>query len=476
MCQRMPLHPRLFLTNLVSKEKNMQNKEDFFSIFNPVSSKQWKQQIQYELKGADYNETLIWESPEGIKVKPFYHSDENIKANAVVSESTFKVLQKIFVHNEEAANKRTLDVLNRGAENIYFTIENENISIEKLVQGLPISNTIYTFYLPFLSIDFVKKTIAFLQQNNFQFKFLVDPIAKLASEGNWFSRQKSDFDTLQEINNSGVSFLNINTKIYQNAGANMVQQLAYSLAHLHEYLGSLNSIHSIITIEVSIGTNYFFEIAKLRALRILMASLLEEYDLSPKIHIIAQPTLRNKTLYDYNTNMLRTTTECMSAILGGADEVTNLPYDYIYHKENEFGDRIARNQLLILKNESYFDIVNNAAEGSYYIESITHQLAEKALELFKEIEKTDGFITHLIKGNIQKKIDESAQKEQEDFDTGKEILLGTNKYPNKNDLMKNDLELFPFVKQNPRKTLITPIISRRLAEKMEQERLENETI
>jgi methylmalonyl-CoA mutase len=164
----------------------------------------------------------------------------------------------------------------------------------------------------------------------------------------------------------------------------------------------------------------------------------------------------------------------MSAILGGADAVANLAYDAIYHKDNEFGDRISRNQLLVLKHESYFDKVNNPADGAYYIETLTEQLAEKALELFKDIEKNGGLISQLIDGTIQRKINESAQKEQELFDSGKEVLLGTNKYPNKNDQMKNDLELYPFVKQNARKTLITPIIEKRLAEKLEQERLSQE--
>jgi methylmalonyl-CoA mutase len=165
----------------------------------------------------------------------------------------------------------------------------------------------------------------------------------------------------------------------------------------------------------------------------------------------------------------------MSAILGGADAISNLPYDSLYHKDNEFGDRISRNQLLILKNESYFDKVNNPADGSYYIESLTRQLAEKSLALFKDIEANGGFLKQLKEGIIKRKIQESADKEQELFDSGKEILLGTNKYPNPKDQMKNDLELFPFVKTKPRKTLIVPIIEKRLAEKAEQERLSNES-
>jgi len=161
----------------------------------------------------------------------------------------------------------------------------------------------------------------------------------------------------------------------------------------------------------------------------------------------------------------------MSAILGGANAISNLPYDALYHKNNEFGDRISRNQLLVLKEESYFDKVNNPADGTYYIDTLTAQLAEKALELFKKMETKGGLITLLVDGTIQRKINESAQKEQELFDSGKEVLLGTNKYPNKEDRMKHDLELFPFVKQNARKTLVTPIIEKRLAEKLEQERL-----
>jgi len=254
----------------------------------------------------------------------------------------------------------------------------------------------------------------------------------------------------------------------------VLQELAYSLAHANEYLNHISILHQPIVFKISVGTNYFFEIAKLRAYRILFNNIAKEYNPNLECHLVVTPTRRNKTIYDYNVNMLRTTTECMSAIIGGADAIANLPYDALYHKDNEFGDRIARNQLLILKNESYFDKVNNPADGTYYIESLTQQLAEKALILFKDIEANGGFLKQLKEGIIKRKIQESADKEQELFDSGKEVLLGTNKYPNKYDKMKHDLELFPFVKVNPRKTLITPILEKRLAEKIEQERLGKE--
>jgi methylmalonyl-CoA mutase len=450
--------------------------EKLFDEFDVVSSKEWKQKIQFELKGADYNETLVWESPEGIKVKPFYHVDEfENNVNVTTNVTDFKILQNVFVHNVSKANEKAKNTLNRGAESIRFSIENDTISLEDLFADLPNENTSYSFYLPFISNDFVTKINAFAKQNNYQITLLIDSIGQLVKDGNWFENLEQDFSKLNQIaKNSSLSFLNINAATYQNAGANIVQQIAYTLAHANEYFNRIENINTPITIEVAVGSNYFFEIAKLRALRMLFNLLAKEYNHTFDCQIIATPTKRNKTLYDYNVNLLRTTTECMSAILGGANAVSNLAYDAIYHKDNEFGDRISRNQLLVLKNESYFDKVNNPADGAYYIETLTEQLAEKVLSLFKDIEANGGFITQVIEGTIQRKILESAQKEQELFENGKEILLGTNKYPNKNDQMKNDLELYPFVKQNPRKTLVTPIIEKRLSEKMEQERLASE--
>lgn len=451
--------------------------DKLFQEFESVSSKQWKQQIQFELKGADYNETLIWETPEGIKVKPFYHSDEfenKVSVNTRVSD--FKILQRIYVFDVEKSNKRAKETISRGAESVYFTIEKPETDLSALFNKLPKEVTYYVKTL-FLSEEFSLKVNEFAKANKLQIKLLLDPIGQLTQDGNWFTNLDTDFSVLNNLNTKvEIPFLSVNSGLYQNAGANMVQQLAYTLAHINEYFNriQLTTDNRQLTIEVSVGSNYFFEIAKLRALRMLFDVLKKEYNYNFDCHIIAQPTKRNKTLYDYNVNMLRTTTECMSAVLGGADAVSNLAYDVLFHKENEFGDRISRNQLLVLKHESYFDKVDNPADGTYYIETLTEQLAEKALELFKDIEKNGGLITQLIEGTIQRKISESAEKEQKLFDEGKEILLGTNKYPNKEDRMKHDLELYPFVKQNPRKTLITPIIKKRLAEKLEQERVEKE--
>jgi methylmalonyl-CoA mutase len=449
-----------------------------FDDFSPISSKQWKQKIQFELDGADYNKTVIWNSAEDIQVKPFYHYDEDYKTASIKTKaSNFKICQNIFVYDVDKSIQRALNTLDRGAESLRFTIENEKTDIQKLLENIPLENRIAYFNFNFISIDFVKRLDAISIQKNAVFYCNLDPIGQLAREGNWFATSdKNNFETLEEIlkATTNLSLLGVDLGLYQNAGANITQQIAYGLAHANEYLNRFPDLTKPIVFQVAIGTNYFFEIAKLRALRMLFNLIAAEYNPDLECHLLATPTKRNKTIYDYNVNMLRTTTECMSAILGGADAVANLPYDSLYHRDNEFGDRLARNQLLILKHESYFDKVDNPADGSYYIESLTIQLAEKSLALFKDIEANGGFLKLLNDGTIKKKIQESANKEQELFDAQKEVLLGTNKYPNPEDKMKHDLELFPFVKIKPRKTLITPIIEKRLAEKLEQGRLESE--
>jgi methylmalonyl-CoA mutase len=453
-------------------------KQSLFSDFDPISSKQWKQKIQFELKGEDYNDSLIWNSPENIKVKPFYNQEDLQDKLPITSKTNgFKICQNIFVFDLEKSIERALESIERGADSIIFTIENETIDIAKLLEKLPLETNEIYFNLNFISKEYISKIETISKLRNAKIYCNLDPIGQLAKEGNWFkSQEKDNFESINTISKliSNSSIISINSSLYQNAGANMVQELAYALAHANEYLNRISTINQPIVFRISVGTNYFFEIAKLRAYRILFNSIAKEYNPNLECHLVVTPTKRNKTIYDYNVNMLRTTTECMSAIIGGADAIANLPYDALYHKDNEFGDRIARNQLLVLKNESYFDKVNNPADGTYYIESLTHQLAEKALILFKDIEANGGFLKQLKEGIIKRKIQESADKEQELFDSGKEVLLGTNKYPNKEDKMKHDLELFPFVKVNPRKTLITPIIKKRLAEKIEQERVGKE--
>ncbi len=449
-----------------------------FKEFDKVSAKQWKQKIQVDLKGADYNDTLITHTPEGIDIKPFYSSEdiETVTLSSSSQASQWKICETIYAKNASVTNERARAAMERGTEALRFVLPSEDISLKTLLQDIDLDDVPVHLESHFLSEIFLKKLIPF---QNSGLTIGLDILGNLAKSGNWYHGLEKDHDIIQKaLEDIGhkSSIFSVDVGLYQNAGANMVQQLAYGMAHVNEYLNHFGAeAVGDVEFKVSLGGNYFFEIAKLQAIRKLWFTLVSAYtDDPPRCRIHTTPSKRNKTLYEYNMNMLRTTTECMSAVLGGTDTISNLPYDTLYHKHDEFGDRIARNQLLILKHESYFDKVNNPAEGAYYLESITEQLVEKALLLFKEIEAGGGLLRQLKEGTIQRKIQESAAKEQETFDSQADVLVGTNKYPNEQDRMRDELELFPFVKRDKRKTLVVPIIPKRLAEEMEQKRSKRE--
>lgn len=447
-----------------------------FNDFDAVSAKEWKQKIQFDLKGADYNEALVFKSLEDIDIKPFYNREDLSEMISVKPTTTgWKNSFKIEVTEASSGNQSAIDILKKGAESIYFLIKNEEVQIEELLKD--IEDVTIIIETDFLSTDYIQKIDQVAESSKLTIYILSDIIYQLASTGNWFKNLKQDHQDMVTITNHCnhlQSLISIDMSLYQNAGATMVQQLAYGIAHVNEYLNHYDSHKneslktSPIIFKVAVGSNYFFEIAKLRALRSLWKTLASAYGIQMDCKILAFPSHRNKTIVDYNVNMLRTTTECMSAILGGADFIHNLPYDDIYNLENEFGSRITLNQLLILKNESFFDIVSNPASGSYYIETLTTQLAEKGLSLFKNIEQGGGFLHQLKEGIIQRKIKESAEKEQELFDQEEITLTGTNKYQNIDEITpKFQKQVFP--EKKSRKALLEPIITKRLSENLEKQ-------
>ncbi len=455
------------------------SKSNLFENFESVSAKAWKQKIQFELQGKDFNDHLVWNSIEGIDVKPFYHSEAYSKAPSIQhTASDWNIGHSIYVNSVEKSNTHALELIENGVESLHFTLPIADISVEELLKNIDTSSVPIYFEPLRLSEKLIKSLRDFSLKNKTSFYILQDPIGHLARSGNWHENLKTDLHTLKQtiaLGDTLKSVISVDLGLFQNAGGSMVQQLAYTLAHANEYLNLFDgeSIKSVV-FKVSVGGNYFFEIAKLQALRVLWHSLTKDYELSIDCHILTQPSRRNKTIYDYNINMLRTTTECMSAILGSSDTIMNMPYDHLYHKDNDFGDRLSRNQLIILKKESYFDTVSNPTEGAYYIETLTQQLAQKSLDLFKEIEKQGGFLKLLKEGMVQRKLKEHAQKEQHLYDEGTEGLLGTHFQQNALDTMKSDLEIYPFIKQQARKTLLEPIIPRRISEEIEQKRLKDE--
>ncbi|SEB70586.1 heterodimeric methylmalonyl-CoA mutase small subunit [Tenacibaculum sp. MAR_2009_124] len=448
-------------------------KKYLFNEFETVSPQAWKTKIQVDLKGADYNDSLLWKTNEGITVKPFYTKEDRTFEQISLPEKGFEICQTIEVKNEIEANTFALKSLQRGANSLEFTLENP-IDYKTLLKDINFKEIKTFFNFKFLSSKFILELSEFTNSSNCYFN--IDIIGNLGTTGNWYNNLKTDHLELENVSKNVKNFLGVNASIYQNAGANITQQLAYALAHANEYLNHFGKeIAKHIHFNFSIGNNYFFEIAKLRAFRILWASLLKEYEIEENnTQIFSQPSLRNKTLYDYNVNMLRTTSECMSAILGGSNVISNQTYNKTFQPSDEFGERISRNQLLILQQESELKEAQNIADGSYFIEDTTKQLVNKALEIFKQIEKGGGFLKQLKEGTIQKKIKESANKEQEQFNNDELVLLGTNKIQNPKDRMKDKLNTPIFVKIRKEKTLIEPIIEKRLAEELEQKRLKDE--
>lgn len=443
-------------------------------LFDEMPSAAWKLALQAGLKGADYREKLVWESLEGIHVKPFYHADEDAIATPDFSnQAAWKIAENFYVGNIKSCKKLIVAAIQNGTDSLILEAD-KPFDAAYLLSELPKNPHCVYLNVNFCDADFFEKFILLCRELNIKLHLLFDPIGHLAQTGNWFKNLKEDREIFENLSAKfpDISVAGIHASVYQEAGAHMVQQLAYTLAQLAEY--SRWNSRLPFTVLQTVGSNYFFEIAKIKALRWLHASLADKLQSHQPLHILAMPGKRNKTLYDYNVNLLRSTTECMSAVLGGADEVANLPYDAFFKKDHAFSRRLARNQLLILKEESFLNRVQNPAQGTYYIESLTQALAEKALLLFKQTEKEGGLLTLLKKGTVQEKVAQSHQKEQKMLQEGKLVLVGTTRYQDKSEQARNRSELYPFVKSRPQKTLIKPLIARRLAENIEKERLENE--
>jgi methylmalonyl-CoA mutase len=432
----------------------MKNNKFLFEEFPPVTEKEWKQKIQFDLKGEDYS-TLITKTLEGIDIKPFYHKDSFVRLPYTFRPETFKILHQydfiprpddIAFSFKQAVDKVRITAFERPDEDLLEEKKND-------------------WDIRFYDENF------FEQLKEKQTAFIFNPVARLLRTGNWYQNERNDFYALEKLSNNPQWHIEIDASVTQNAGANIVQQLAYALAEGNLYVEHFGKeILPKIRFKFAVGYHYFFETAKFKAFRYLW-KIISEHENEPVIY--ALPSLRNKTLFDPYVNMLRTGMEMMAAVLGGADEIANLPYNYIYKKFDPNAMRLASNQLVLLKEEAKFNRMLNTPEGSYYLEEIAYRLAEKALDVFKQIENGGGLLKQLYEGQIQRKIEENAAKEQQLFDEGKLILTGTNKYINTGEKLPG-YDKNPFMpRADGAMTLIKKIIPVRLAEKTERERIKN---
>ncbi len=441
-----------------------------FSEFPPVSTEEWEKKIHEDLKGADYEKKLVWKTPAGIRVKPYYRKEDlqgleyldelpgefpYLRGNKVQDNAWF-IRQDIKVDNIEAANKKALDILMKGIDSLGLILEKDNNysadDLELLLKNIFAESVEINFICSHEQAEDIMKVHAkLLEKYNRDFQKVhgsvaFAPLTELLRTGSHPVDRESSFDTCKSLLGLAqhlphFSVIAVNGTYYRNEGSSIVQELGFSLAEGAEYLTqitergvSIDKVAPNIKFNFGVGPNYFMEMAKIRAARYLWANIVKAYGVSDttltRMNIHAVTTDWNKTLYDPHVNMLRTTTESMSAIIAGIDSLTVRPYNSIFSEADEFSERIARNQQLLLKEESHLDKVVDPSAGSYYIENITDALIREAWTLFLEVESMGGFMEAVGHGFIQDKMIKSSEKKLQDIATRKEILLGTNQYPN----------------------------------------------
>lgn len=416
--------------------------------FEQLSPKEWKLKVQAELAGLDYNEVLVTDTAEGIQVKPLYSSeDRNVEeSQPIESTKDWKIIGN-FLNSEKQ-------------DSSYLYGFNVKQDVAKNVQNLP---SYLDLFFECENPTELFSTVDFSTIKNLKYVGL-DPIGQLAKTGNWNQSQEEDFNFVKSVlkENQFEKCIEVNASLYQNSGANHVQQIALAIAHAVEYVENFGvEAASKIYFKVAIGGNYFFETAKLRALRKVWNLILDEYEVKTETFIYAETSLRNKSALDLHNNLIRSGLEVSAAVQGKADAIRVLSYDEV-NSATEFSEELASKQQLLIQKEANFDKFLDPVSGSYFVENVSENMIKNALDLFKKIEADGGFLKSLYEGSIQKMIQKSADKEQAAFDEGKIILIGVNKFRNP----KDRIQAKEMQKTNTR-TVISPIFTKRLAKKVE---------
>ena len=476
----------------------MEENKKLFEEFPPVTTEQWEAVIAKDLKGADYNKKLVWRTAEGFSVKPYYRAEDlkdipwkeampgdfpYVRGNKK-AENAWLVRQDIVVNDVTEANKMALEVIKRGANSIGFKLEIDKAYTEEeiatLLNGINAKEVEINFFnnkfqLPLLGM--ISNIPGLHGSVNY------DPLTRYLRRGTWYMSEKSDMEQavlLAKANLPAVQTIGVNGHVFTNAGATIVQEMAFTLAVGVEYLDYMTNNGMTadeaapkMRFNLAVGQNYFMELAKMRAYRLLWAKLVKAYgakEENAKMHIHACNAMIGLSLYDSYVNMLRTTTGTMSAVLGGIDSFCVTPFDEPYENPTDFAMRIARNQQLVLREEVHFDKVADPAAGSYYIENLTSSIATAAWNLFLQIQEEGGYLAAVRKGTIQNMIKESATKKFSNVATRRETILGTNQFPNFTESMKFAPENWVFEADNRRdaNAEIDTIVTFRAAQQFEK--------
>lgn len=442
------------------------SKEKLFSQFPPVSYDTWRAKVDADLKGVPFEKKLVWRTNEGFQVQPMYQRAdiENFKTldsnpgeypyvRGTRDNNHWLVRQEIIADTPAEANAKALDVLGKGVTSLGFNVkEPTREAVAAMLEGIDLEKVEVNFSCcPRCSVELVQALAEVLKEKGAMDAFRgsveynpLKPAFRHGAEVNTVNVTETAKALLEEARAiPGLKVLSVNSDAFNNAGAYIYQDLGYALAWGAQWMTLLtdagvdaSEAARRIKFNMGISSNYFMELAKFRAARMLWAQIARQYGADEeacKMECHAVTSRFNQTLFDAHVNLLRSQTEAMSAALAGVDSITVTPFDAPYQTPDEFSQRIARNQQLLLKEESHLDKVADPAGGSYYVETLTVSLAKEAWKLFMEVDDNGGFFPCVNAGKIQEAVNASCRKRHDDMARRKEVLLGTNQFPNFNE-------------------------------------------
>ncbi|MFA7115634.1 MAG: methylmalonyl-CoA mutase family protein [Bacteroidales bacterium] len=452
--------------------------EKLFTEFPPVSTEKWEEVINRDLKGADYEKKLVWHTQEGFSVPPYYRA-EDLKALKTLDSALgeFPYTRGTKLNNDwnirqdfctlekggvNTANAKALNAVKKGVQEVGFFIPAKGLpigEIKALIKDLDLNKVAIAFKgcsveYPQILMDFMKV----VKEKGFNAKkihasFDFNPLKSLNTKGYFesdkpFEAFKSIFEEADKYNH--VRVLTVDAYDFNNAGSSITQELAFALSMGSEYLNILTDlgisaelISKKMKFVFGVGSLYFMEISKFRTARTLWSNIVKDYGVKStcamKMEIHAVTSMWNQTAYDSYINMLRNTTEAMSAAVGGVDSMEVIPFDYSLRTSSEFSDRIARNVQHILKEEAGFSKIVDPAAGSYYVENLTAAFIKSAWDLFKIVENKGGYIVAFKDGFIQKEIKVVSDKKDQNIAGRKQTILGSNQFPNFLEKIQDDI-------------------------------------
>lgn len=450
------------------------NKEKLFTQFPPVSYDEWKAKVDADLKGVPFEKKLVWRTNEGFSVQPMYRREDiaGLKTTDTLpgeypyvrgarDNNEWLTRQDIIATDPAEANRIALDVLGKGVNSLGFTVKVPTVAtVGALLKDIKVSDVEINFNVcPGKALEFTAALAEWIkahgEEKEFHGSINYDPLKRAFRHGADIDAKAVAAEAMGIIDAvadvPGLRCLAVNSDVLSNAGCYIYQELGYALAWGAQWMSLLTEngvkpavVADRIKFNMGVSSNYFMELAKFRAARMLWAQIANQYkpieEKDCKMALHATTSRFNQTLYDAHVNLLRSQTEAMSAALAGVDSLTVTPFDAPYKQPDDFSERIARNQQLLLKEESHLDKVADPAGGSYYVETLTVSIAREAWKLFLEIEELGGFFAAVNAGEVQKAVNASAAKRHDDMARRKEILLGTNQFPNFNEMAAEKIQ------------------------------------